>query len=93
MKLILEEKQQKKIKGRSAREGKNKNIKSKVALRKKPKNTRNMELDSDTSEDEKINEKDLVDDDELDDIVDMDMDSNEKEKCLICEDFGKDGEI
>lgn len=52
-----------------------------------------MELDSDTSEDDTIDEKYLVDDDELDDMVNMDVDSNKPDQCLVCEEFGKNGEI
>lgn len=37
-----------------------------------------------------MDEKDLVDDDEMDDMV---SESNQNEQCIICEDFGKDGEI
>ncbi|KAF5297224.1 hypothetical protein FQR65_LT10040 [Abscondita terminalis] len=49
-----------------------------------------MELDTDTSEDDEIDENDLVNDDELDD---MDLDSFNNDQCLLCEEFGKDGEI
>lgn len=51
-----------------------------------------MKLDSNTSEDDKIDEKELVNDDELDDIIDY-VDSIEKEQCLLCGEFRKDGEI
>lgn len=51
-----------------------------------------MELDSDSFEDDEIDEVDLLNDDDLNDIVDKDVDSIEKEKCLLCGEFGKDGE-
>ncbi|XP_074026918.1 uncharacterized protein [Leptinotarsa decemlineata] len=90
MKLILEEEQQRRNKMNFAREGKGKNIKAKVPLRKKN-ILRNMQLDSDTSEDNEIDKKNIVDDDELDDVY---VDSNEKNLCLlvkISEKMGKFG--
>lgn len=43
------------------------------------------------SEDE-IDGKDLVDDDEMDDIIDMEH-SNQMKQCVLGSDFGQDGEI
>ncbi|KAF5292418.1 hypothetical protein FQR65_LT11221 [Abscondita terminalis] len=55
-----------------------------MGIRKKPKNKKNMELNTNTSEDDEIDEKDLLNEDELDD---MDLHSNNNDQCLLCKKF------
>lgn len=85
MKTILEIKEDKK----KEKEEKKKKRKEKKEINKKIKKvTKKIFVDSDSEE--SYNERDLCDDDEMDDMSDV---SKTVDQCIICGEFGKSEEI